>query len=249
MAAALLRSQRTRPYLAYSPKCLEEVFSPNRKLLRFDSIIVNVGAGPFEAHGSRPDTNTAEMTVAQRIFDDAGGYRDVATPAKMYYSGDGHDHWHVRDVEQYELIRLDNGVKVGTRDKHGFCFFDNYLFGSTQAAFYKGCGRNPDALSQKMGLSRGWCDIYGAGTVGRLAVAGEVPKLPDLLWRHEDRAHQPVLDEPADPLSVFDVGLPAGDVLEVPSVKKPALEVVLQQIVDGLPVDPGGFHAYQPHLK
>jgi hypothetical protein len=60
----------------------------------------------------------------------------------------------------------------------------------------------------------------------RLAVAGEVPKLPDLFRRHKAGAHQPVLHKLADPLSVLDVGLPAGDVLEVPGVKKPQLEVV-----------------------
>jgi hypothetical protein len=43
------------------------------KLLRFDSIIVNVGAGNFEARGSRLNTNTAEMTVNQRIYNDATG--------------------------------------------------------------------------------------------------------------------------------------------------------------------------------
>jgi hypothetical protein len=138
--------------------------SDGHKRLRFDSIIVNVGDGKFEVHGSRPDTNTAEMTVAQRIFDDAGGYRDVATPAKMYYAGDGHNHWHVRDLEQYTLIRLDNGAKVGTGAKHGFCFFDNYRFGSTQDPFYKGCANNqPDALRVTMGLSTGWGDKYGSG--------------------------------------------------------------------------------------
>jgi lysyl oxidase len=137
--------------------------SNGRKLLRFDSIIVNVGAGPFEARGSRPDTNTAQMRVTQRIFDDAGGHRNVATPAKMYYSGDGHNHWHVRDLQQYELIRVYNGVKVRTGAKHGFCFYDNYNFGSTRDRFYTrdsgACGERSD-LRVKMGLSRGWGDIY-----------------------------------------------------------------------------------------
>jgi len=32
----------------------------------------------------------------------------------MYFAGDGHTHWHVRDLETYELIRSDNGSKVGT---------------------------------------------------------------------------------------------------------------------------------------
>ena len=136
-----------------------------RKLLRFDSIIVNVGDGRFEVRGSRPDTNTPEMTVKQRIYNDAGGYRTRATTAKMYFDGvngeHGHNHWHLRDLQRYALIRLDNGVKVGTGAKHGFCFFDNYPFGSTQDPYYKGCGEGqPDALSVRMGLLRGWGDIY-----------------------------------------------------------------------------------------
>jgi hypothetical protein len=35
----------------------------------------------------------------------------------------------------------------------------------------------------------------------------------------------------------------------VAGVEKPQLEVVLQQVVDRLPVDPCCFHAHQPHLK
>jgi Lysyl oxidase len=137
-----------------------------QKQLRFDTIIVNVGAGSFEARGSRPNTSTS-MTVTQRIYDDAGGFRALPTTAEMYFSGDGHNHWHLRDLESYELIRLDNGSKVGAGAKEGFCFFDNFVFGSTQNKFYTGCGRNPDALQVRMGLSRGWGDRYGASTVGQ----------------------------------------------------------------------------------
>jgi hypothetical protein len=137
-----------------------------QKQLRFDAIIVNVGAGRFEARGDRPNTSTS-MTVTQRIYNDAGGYRARATTAQMYFAGDGHNHWHLRDLESYELIRLDNGTKVGTGAKEGFCFFDNFLFGSTQDASYKGCGNNPDALQVRMGLSRGWGDRYRASTVGQ----------------------------------------------------------------------------------
>ena len=130
-----------------------------RKLLRFDTIIVNVGNGAFEARGSR-DKDTDPMTVTQRIYNDAGGSRDRATTAQMYFAGDGHTHWHVKDLQDYVLTRLDNGVKVGTGEKHGFCFFDNYRFGSRRAAYYKGCGNDRDALRVRMGLSRGWGDIY-----------------------------------------------------------------------------------------
>ncbi len=54
-------------------------------------------------------------------------------------------------------------MKVGTGAKHGFCFFDNYRFGSTQAPYYTGCANNqPNALRVRMGLSKGWGDIYDA---------------------------------------------------------------------------------------
>ena len=140
-----------------------ETTTDGRKLLRFNAIIVNVGAGNFEVLGERPGATTTTITTTQRIFDDAGLYRDVPTDAIMYYSGDGHDHWHLRDLQDYVLTRLDNGVKVGTGAKHGFCFYDNYAFGSTQSAKYTrrsgACGVERD-LSVKMGLSVGWGDKY-----------------------------------------------------------------------------------------
>jgi hypothetical protein len=130
-----------------------------RKLLRFSSIVVNVGDGPIEVHGQRPDTVISTMTTTQRIFDDAGGHRDVPTDAVMYFGGDGHDHWHLRDLESFRLERLRKGSKVGTGAKHGFCFFDNYRYGSGQDPYYHGCGHSGD-LQVTMGLSVGWGDLY-----------------------------------------------------------------------------------------
>jgi hypothetical protein len=92
----------------------------------------------------------------------------VSTTAQMYFAGDGHQHWHLKNLESYTLTRLDNGAKVGTGAKEGFCFFDNYRFGSTADPFYVGCAnRQPDALAVTAGLSRGWGDKYGYGTVGQ----------------------------------------------------------------------------------
>jgi hypothetical protein len=137
-----------------------------RRLLRFTTIIVNVGAGPFELHGQRAATNDPDMNVSQRIYNNAGGFRDISTSAVMYWAGDGHNHWHVRDLETYELNRLDNGAKVGTGAKHGFCFYDNYksnlfLPGAPQAAVYLTCGKDSSALAVTTGLSVGWGDRYG----------------------------------------------------------------------------------------
>jgi len=145
--------------------------SNGRNLLRFDATIVNVGAGSFEAIGSNRNSSNNPITmdtVTQRIYDDAGGYRTVPTAATMFYAGDGHTHWHVKNLESYELDRSDNGAKVGTGAKSGFCFFDNVRYkltlpGAPQSAAYTGCANGQPAATQvKMGLSVGWGDLYSA---------------------------------------------------------------------------------------
>lgn len=133
--------------------------SDGRKLLRFSSTIVNVGDGPLEVHGERPDTGASTMTTAQRVFDEAGEHRDVPTEAVMYFGGDGHNHWHVRDLESFELKHLRKGDKVGTGAKHGFCFWDNHRHGSDKDPYYTSCGQSGD-LRVAMGLSVGWGDLY-----------------------------------------------------------------------------------------
>ena len=144
---------------------------PGHRLLRFTAAIVNVGAGRFEMRARRraPDTR---FTVWQRIYTTAGGSSDVATPATLVYQGDGHDHWHVKDLESYALARLDQGRTGGRGAKRGFCFFDNEPFprlagrrGYTEAM---ACApRKPRALEVLMGLSRGWEDVYQAKLVGQ----------------------------------------------------------------------------------
>jgi hypothetical protein len=159
-----------------------------RRLLRFDAIIVNVGPGAFELRGER-DSAAAEMNVTQHIFDSAGGQRDRPTTATMFYAGDGHSHWHVKDLAQYSLLKKQHKKhkRVRTDAKQGFCFFDNYWFGSTQAAHYTGgCANNqPGALEVTMGLSRGWGDIYRASTVGQYV---DITGLPDGRYRLKAKA-------------------------------------------------------------
>ncbi len=140
---------------------------PGHTLLRFTTESVNIGAGPLELRGSRPNTSTPTMSVVQRISDDVGGFRDVSAPSFMFWAGDGHNHWHVNDFVSTELDRTDNGVKVGTGAKQGFCLsdsaaFDRSLPGAPDSKVYKGCvmgGQTSKAV--KMGISVGWGDRYG----------------------------------------------------------------------------------------
>jgi hypothetical protein len=137
-----------------------------RLLLRYTTIIVNVGQGRFELRGTRTSTTQTQMSVSQRVYNDTGGSRLVSTAAVMVFGGDGHNHWHVRDLETSELIRLDNGSKVGTGAKRGFCFFDNTAYRLTlprapQSPVYTSCGSS-SSLTVTMGLSIGWGDVYPA---------------------------------------------------------------------------------------
>jgi hypothetical protein len=144
---------------------LDNTTLAGHELLRFTTVIVNMGPGPFELHGSRPDTSTPEMSVTQRIYDYSGGFRDVPTAATMYYAGDGHNHWHTKNLETAELDRLDSGAQVSAYAKQGFCFSDDGSFspsspGAPSSPVYTTCGSNPDQLTTTMGLSVGWGDWY-----------------------------------------------------------------------------------------
>jgi hypothetical protein len=140
--------------------------STGQKQLRFSATIVNVGAAPFELAGSRPDLSRS-FSATQRTFNTDGTSTLVPIPgASLVFGGDGHNHWHVDGLERYELHRLDNGVKVGTSAKAGFCFFDTGPFrlalgGAPASAVYTatGCG-TASSLSVTMGLSIGWGDTY-----------------------------------------------------------------------------------------
>ena len=114
-----------------------------RRLLRFSTVIVNVGDGPFETIGSRPDT--------QRIFNTAGSSREVNTPAVMFWAGDGHDHWHLRDLEAYRLSRLDNGRRVGTGASMGSAT-------STTPPTGSGCRERPAPRYTAAAARQGTCE-------------------------------------------------------------------------------------------
>lgn len=142
-----------------------------RRLLRFDAVMYNVGSGPLEVVGSRPNTSQAKMTSRQRIYDDAGGSRLVPSAATMRYAGDGHDHWHVQQIMSYDIWSADATRRVSA--KVGFCFFDTRAWNlalprAPQAGVYQqsGCGVST-SLSIRTGISVGWADAYPRSFVGQ----------------------------------------------------------------------------------
>ena len=138
-----------------------------RRLLRFTSTMVNVGAGHFELRGHR-DNASQPMIMEQWIYATtarpAAPNSIVPTGAVAMYSGDGHNHWHVQEMVRFDLWDASvtaRGAKIG------FCFFDTdpydlSLPGASPTAWYAGsaCGSDPNALGNSMGMSIGWGDRY-----------------------------------------------------------------------------------------
>ncbi len=139
-----------------------------RRLLRYTVLIVNVGQGPFEVRARR-STASAPWVVEQRISTVTGGVRAAIAPqATLAYGGDGHDHWHLKEFQHYQIARLDTGAGVGIGMKGGYCFFDTDAYrltlpGAPRSPMYTiatVCRGGPSGLDTQMGLSVGWGDLY-----------------------------------------------------------------------------------------
>lgn len=165
-----------------------------RRLLRFSAIIVNVGSGPMEVRSQRPTTSSS-WTTQQVIYNDAGGSRTVATPSvELIYGGDGHNHWHIKDVERYSLVPSGGGAeRVG--QKAGFCFFDNYQYklslpGAPGAAQYPRtvCGNRYSKILRH-GLSVGWGDKYQWSLPDQYIDTTGLPNGNYRLWATADQAN------------------------------------------------------------
>ncbi len=164
LPSATYAAQPAQPDLGMAAlrKFTIETTPAGQKRLRFSTKIINIGAGPFEAFGHDPQPN-GEKLVNQRIQNHDGSWTSRPTDYRMYFAGDGHNHWHLKDLEGYVL---QNTAHTTTRrsEKHGFCFADRgdyqlSLPNAPQNPVYLGCG-NPSDVTITMGLSVGWGDTY-----------------------------------------------------------------------------------------
>jgi hypothetical protein len=158
--------------------------SSGRRLLRFSTTMVNIGAGAFEVHAVRSSASTQSFSqVVQRINNDAGGYRDVPiSSASLVWGGDGHNHWHVRDIQQYEFTSPTGNISARYGAKTGFCFYDNVRYkmglpGAKGKQVYKSTNScvGFQSLDVMMGLSIGWGDRYHASLPGQYIDITGVP--------------------------------------------------------------------------
>lgn len=143
-----------------------ETSSTGRRLLRFSTVVVNIGAGPFQLYGYDSTDGRASigdtLHVRQQILQSDGTYKERNTTATMKWAADGHNHWHILDVQWFKLQNL-HGTTLLKTAKTGFCFLDSYPYGSTKPSLYNSenfvCQSSPSG-TVPMGMQVKWGDIY-----------------------------------------------------------------------------------------
>ncbi|MBA2255553.1 MAG: hypothetical protein H0W07_10620 [Chloroflexi bacterium] len=150
---------------------------PGAQYLRFTTIVMNIGAGPFAVKGTKDLNDAARMTTKQKLFRTAQPGTGPAncqladSPAVARWGGDGHSHWHIQRMQRFDLYGFDGTGNIVDLDrpgyKVGFCFFDGLRMRPTLPGYsseprfsYGGCGNSTSDDRIRMGLSVGWGDIY-----------------------------------------------------------------------------------------
>lgn len=141
-------------------------------LLRFDGFVHNRGNGPLEMRGS--NRSGADMTLVRQYARRVGGGLEALTPAPgqeaeiRFENGDGHNHWHLKEIARYSLWNAARTAEVAPGQKVGFCLEDsqrretNGPSSQVYSASTNFCLQNqPNAAAVTMGVSAGWRDVYG----------------------------------------------------------------------------------------
>jgi lysyl oxidase len=117
-----------------------------RRLLRFDTVVMNRGGG--------------DLVVGDRS--------DPQNPyAEFFVFHSCHGHYHIKDFSIYELIDAD-GVTVKAGTKQGFCFEDSFK--------YEDGGKSNGYDCHFQGITAGWGDWYYKQLVGQWIDITGVPE-------------------------------------------------------------------------
>ena len=117
-----------------------------RRLLRFDTVVMNGGDGDLVV-GDRSDPNNPY--------------------APFFEFAACHGHYHIKDFSEYQLLKLDRKTIAAVGHKQGFCFEDSFKYGDKRSSGYD-CGFQ--------GITSGWGDWYYKQLVGQWIDITGVPE-------------------------------------------------------------------------
>lgn len=147
-----------------------------KKILRFDTVTMNLGQGPFEVIG-HTDAAQQKTFASQyiKLSDGTGKYTEVG--AFVYHPE--HQHWHIENYVEYQLwsIKADNepDQRLANSEKISSCLWDirasdtNLTNAPKTRVYTSACNRTAQ------GISVGWSDIYNARFEGQEMDIGAVP--------------------------------------------------------------------------
>lgn len=138
-----------------------------RRLLRFDTVLMNRGGGDLVV-GDRTDSDNP--------------YADYF----VFHSC--HGHYHIRDFSIYELLTPD-GTLVVAGTKQGFCFEDSFK--------YEDGGKSKGYDCHYQGITLGWGDWYYKQLVGQWIDITGIPEGEYIVrvTLNQGDKHGPIFDE------------------------------------------------------
>lgn len=165
----------------------ERVEQEARRCLRLGNAVANMGDGPLEVHLSHLDGALSPAGMGhfvQRVYDDAGGHRDVDVGAAQFHVV--HGHFHYRGLAHFALHEWDEetglrGEEVGRGTKQGFCFLDwgpmedPEVDPENQQNAEVDCLVPDPAAGWSMGITVGWYDYYWAALSDQYVEVSGVP--------------------------------------------------------------------------
>jgi hypothetical protein len=195
----------------------------NWLIVRFDGYVTNVGDGPLDIFGN-PQVPGGMVQRART----GTGWTTVGSPLDVKYeTADGHDHFHLKRAMEYALYSADADpaarTKVAPGSKVGFCLFDTEpVLADQDDQFYDFsvshfCETgNPGATSLRMGVSRGWRDVYSRSLQFQYVNVSNVPPGRYLLGATADPDNQIVETNEVNPTAFSEAPTTIPGVLAAP---------------------------------
>ena len=191
--------------------------------MRFDGYVTNVGDGPLDIAGN-PQVPGGMVQRARTGTD----WTTVGSPLDVRYeTADGHNHFHLKRAVEYGLYSADADpaarTKVAPGSKVGFCLFDTEpVLADQDGEFYDFtvshfCETgNPGATSLRMGVSRGWRDVYSRSLQFQYVNVSNVPPGRYLLGATADPDNQIVETNEVNPTAFSEAPTTIPGVLAAP---------------------------------